>query len=117
MTSPVNYNPRRELGLQWSIDYVYIGNKRKRRIRAKGYNSNSTTIIGDSMIQMLSDMIGTSIQSVPGAYARDITDMCVNGTFTLAGFRVVTVMAGTNDISSKKCIMEILVSFRKHASI
>ena len=113
MSSPVAYNPRRELGLQWAIDYVYVGGKRKRRILAKGYNSNRTTIIGDSMIQMLSDMIGSSIQSVPGAYARDIADMCDSGIFTVAGFDVVTVMAGTNDVSSKKCLMEILVSFRR----
>jgi hypothetical protein len=67
MPSPVHYNPRRELGLQWSIDTVYVGGKKKRRIRAKGYCSNRTTIIGDSMIQMLSDMLFTTIQSVPGA--------------------------------------------------
>jgi hypothetical protein len=113
MPSPVHYNPRRELGLQWSIDYVYVGGQRKRRIRAKGYSSNRTTIIGDSMIQMLSDLLFTSIQSVPGAYARDLVDMCTDGTFTVADFSVVAIMAGTNDVSSKKGILEILVSFRR----
>ena len=113
MSSPVHFNPRRELGLQWSIDYVIVGGKRKRRIRAKGYSSNRTTIIGDSMIQMLSDMLFSSIQSVPGAYARDLADMCEDETFTVSGFSVVAIMAGTNDVSSKRDILEILVSFRR----
>jgi hypothetical protein len=112
MSSYVHYDPRRVLGLQWSIDNVYVGGKRKRRIRAKGYSSNRTTIIGDSMIQMLSDLLFTTVQSVPGAYARDMVDMCQDGIYTVSGFQVVTIMAGTND-QCKSNIFEVLVSFRR----
>lgn len=115
MPSPVFYNPNRELGLQWSIDYIFVGGRKKRRIRAKGYCSNKTTIIGDSMIQMISDMLFTTVQSVPGAYARDMVEMCLSGVYTVKGFSVVTVMAGTNDLS-KSCPLEILVTFRRLVS-
>ena len=112
MASPVGYSPRRVLGMQWEIDHVTVDGKVKRRIRAKGYASNRTTLLGDSIIQMLSDMQITSIQSVPGAYARSIVSMCEAGTYVVEGFEIVAIFAGTND-QCKSSIMEVLVSFRR----
>jgi hypothetical protein len=98
--------------MQWQIDRVTVDGKTKRRIRAKGYSSNRTTIIGDSIIQMLSDMQNTSIQSIPGAYVRKMVAMCEAGIYVIEGFEVVVVHAGTND-QCKSSILEVLVSLRR----
>jgi hypothetical protein len=112
MASPVEYSPNLVLGMQWQTDTVIVGGKVKRRIRAKGHLSNKVTIIGDSIIQMFSDLLITSIQSVPGAYARNIVEMCESGVYVIEGFSAVLVLAGTND-QCKSAILEILVSFRR----
>jgi hypothetical protein len=112
MASPVDYNPKRVFGMEWDVDHVEFNGKTKRRIRAKGYSANRVTIIGDSIIQMLSNLLYTSIQSFPGAYARDIVDMCQSGIYVIEGFDLVLVSAGTND-QSKSSILEVLVSFRR----
>ena len=112
MTSPIEYNCNRDLGLQWSIDTVIVGGKVKKRVRVKGYSSNRVTIIGDSIVQMISDMNHTSIQAICGAYAHDIVNMYQDGIYKIQGFEAIVVFAGSNDLC-KYTILEILVSFRR----
>ena len=112
MASPVDYSPHLVLGMQWETDRVLVAGKEKRRIRAKGHLSNKVTIIGDSIIQMFSDLLITSIQSIPGAYARNIVEMCESGIYVIEGFSAILVLAGTND-QCKRAILEVLVSFRR----
>jgi lysophospholipase L1-like esterase len=38
------------------------------------------------------------MQSIPGGYARDIINLCEQGTFSVTGFRAIVVAAGTNDL-------------------
>jgi hypothetical protein len=98
MASPIGYNPRRVLGLEWDVDKVIVKGKEKRRIRAKGYNGNRATLLGDSIIQFISEMTSTSIQSVPGTYARDIVWMCQHGILDITRFEGVIIHTSTNDL-------------------
>jgi hypothetical protein len=86
--------------MEWDIDRVIVKGKEKRRIRAKGYNGNRATLIGDSIIQFISDMACTSIQSVPGSYARDLIWMCQHDIMDINLFEAIVVHTSTNDLGS-----------------
>jgi hypothetical protein len=98
MSSPVGYSPHRVLGMEWDVDMVSVKGKDKRRIRAKGYNGNRATLLGDSIIQFISEMTSTSIQSMPGTYARDIIWMCQHSILDIHNFEAIVVHTSTNDL-------------------
>jgi hypothetical protein len=112
MPSPVGYNARRELGDEWDIDWVMVGGKMKKRTRAKGYSANRCTIIGDSIIQMMSNLLYTSVQAISGAHARNMVEMCEDNIYLIDRFDVVSIFAGTND-QCRSSALEILVSLRR----
>jgi lysophospholipase L1-like esterase len=57
------------------------------------------------------DCLNNSIQAIPGAYARDVIKLCEQGTLSVAGFRVILVAAGTNDLCDTP-LDEIIQIFR-----
>jgi hypothetical protein len=99
MASPVGFTKERPSGLKRSVDYFYVGNKKKRLVGAKGFTRNEVTMIGDSIIQFLTDLLYTSIQSIPGTYARHLVNMCISGRLDISNFKCVVIFCGTNDLT------------------
>ena len=84
--------------MEWDVDKIMVKGREKRRIRAKGYNGNRATLLGDSIIQFISNMVSTSVQSVPGTYARDIIWMCQHSILDVTMFEGVVIHTSTNDL-------------------
>jgi hypothetical protein len=93
------------------VTWVRFGNKDKKLATSKGFTENRVTIIGDSIISHIKEMLYTSVQGYPGAYLRDLVTMCRQGIYDVTSFRAVVVSAGTNDFSSDYTQNEILAMF------
>jgi hypothetical protein len=99
MASQTGYTSNRPVGLKRSVDRFSFEGKIKCLATAKGFAENRVTIIGDSHIQFLQDLLYVSIQSVPGAYARDLVNLCNIGRLDILDFKAVVIFAGSNDVT------------------
>jgi lysophospholipase L1-like esterase len=98
MASPVSYSTARPTGLKRHVEKIDFDGKKKRLGSAKGFSENRCTIIADSLCHFMYDMLYTSIQTVPGGYARDVVDLCTQGSIITHDFSIVVVALGTNDL-------------------
>jgi hypothetical protein len=99
MASPVGYTTDRPTGLSHSVEKFRHGNRDRKLASSKGFSSNRVTIIGDSIIQRMEELLYVSVQGVPGAYLSDMISMCQQGRYDIDNFEGVIVMSGTNDFS------------------
>jgi hypothetical protein len=98
MASPTEFSLERQLGPKRSVERVVIDGRNKRLISSKGHLSNRTTLIGDSIVQFVTERLYTSVQSLPGSYAKNFISMCEHGLFTVSNFQVIVVHMGCNDL-------------------
>ena len=98
MASPTQYMLDRPQGRKRSVGTTEIRGKKKRLVSAKGHLQNRCTIVGDSMVQYADELLYTSVQAVPGAYARDFIYLCTMGHISIANFKAILVFMGTNDL-------------------
>jgi hypothetical protein len=96
MASQITFTTARPSGSKRHVEPFDFGGKRKKLVSAKGYSENRCTLIADSICQNMWDMLYTSLQSVPGAYARHVIDMCKRGAFVVDGFSIVVIALATN---------------------
>jgi hypothetical protein len=111
MASPVGFTTSRPKGASHSVERVQFGGKSKKLALSKGLTANRATLIGDSIIQRMLDMWYTSVQGIPGAYLRDMVQMCRDGIYDIRSFTAVVVLCGTNDYSSNITHKELLDRF------
>ena len=98
MASPINYTTSRPCGSKRHVETFDFGGKRKKLVGAKGFTSNRCTLIADSICQNMWDMLYTSLQAIPGAYARYVVDMCKQGSFNVQEFSIIVIALATNDL-------------------
>jgi hypothetical protein len=108
MASSIGHTTSRPLGPHHSVDWVRFGKKEKKLASSRGFTANRVTIIGDSIVHRIAQMLYTSVQGYPGAYLRDLVGMCHQGIYDVTRFEAVVVMAGTNDFSSNYSQTQIL---------
>jgi lysophospholipase L1-like esterase len=80
------------------VEYTEVDGRSKRLVKAKGHAENRCTLIGDSIIQMIRQCLYTSIQSIPGLYAKDLVDVMRRGVVKVHNFKAIIVIIGTNDL-------------------
>jgi hypothetical protein len=98
MASPTEFSLERKTGLKRSVERVVIDGKNKRLVSSKGHLSNRTTLIGDSIVQFMTERLYTSVQSLPGSYAKNFIRMCESGRLSISNFQVIVVHMGCNDL-------------------
>ena len=98
MASFTEFTLDRPHGKKRAVEAIEIDGRKKRLVNAKGHLQNRCTIVGDSMTQFADELLYTSVQSVPGAYARDFIKLCTKGSISIAHFKVVLIFLGTNDL-------------------
>ena len=98
MASPTAYSMDRQTGSKRNVEHVVIDGKRKRLVSAKGHLCNKTTLIGDSITQFVEQCLYTSVQSLPGGYAKNFIHMCEIGRISVRDFKVVVIHMGCNDL-------------------
>jgi hypothetical protein len=99
------------------VEWFRFGNKSKKLALSKGYSENRVTIIGDSLIQRMKELLYVSVQGIPGAYLRDLPSMCQQGTYDIENFRGTVIMSGTNDFSldcSKQHMLDLYTAAVLH---
>jgi hypothetical protein len=98
MASPINFTTERPCGSKRHVEPFNFEGKRKKLVSAKGFTANRCTLIADSICQNMRDMLYTSLQSVPGVYARHVIDLCERGSFIVEDFSIIVIALATNDL-------------------
>jgi hypothetical protein len=100
MASPVEFSTSRapSSAVDRSVEYTEVDGRRKRLVKAKGFSENRCTLIGDSLIQFVRQCLYTSIQSIPGLYAKDLVDVMRRGSVKVQDFKAIIVLIGSNDL-------------------
>ena len=98
MASPTAFSMDYQRGTKRSVEHVVIDGRNKRVVSAKGHLRNRTTLIGDSIIQFVEQCLYTSVQAIPGSYARNFIRMCELGRLSVMDFHVVVLHMGCNDL-------------------
>ena len=111
MASPVSFTTDRPVGPKHSVDRIQFDGRNKRLAKSKGFSENRVSILGDSIIQRMQDLLICSVQAIPGTYLRDMVRMCIQGIYDVASFRALVICAGTNDFSDSNQD-QIFASFR-----
>jgi hypothetical protein len=114
MASPVEYSthPAPHGARDRTVERTEVDGRSKRLVNAKGVTQNSCTLIGDSIIQFILKCKYTSVQSLPGLYAKDLVDTMRRDIIKVRNFKAVVVFIGTNDMT-KSSYQEIVVFFEE----
>jgi hypothetical protein len=100
MASSIAFSTDRPSGPKSSTEWIKVHGRDKKLIHNKGFSRNTVTLLGDSIIQRMKDMLVASVQAIPGSYLRDMVEMCTNGIYDVKSFSAVVVCGGTNDFSN-----------------
>jgi hypothetical protein len=100
MASPVEFSTSRAspTAPSRSVEHTEVEGRTKRLVKAKGFAENRCTLIGDSMLQMIKEFLYTSVQSLPGLYAKDLVGVMRRGDIKVSNFRAIIILIGTNDL-------------------
>jgi hypothetical protein len=99
MASPVEFSDHWLPGKKRSVEQTTVEGRVKRLVKAKGVVENRCSLIGDSIIQFVEECRYTSLQSIPGLYAKDLEGVIRRGGITVANFRALIFFCGTNDLT------------------
>ena len=112
MASPVGYTTLVPIGKIRSVGQTMVDGRRKRLVLAKGHTANKCTLIGDSIIQFIQQCSYTSVQSIPGLYAKNLVDVIRRGVLTISDFKAIVFLIGTNDMT-RSTLPEIVAIFEE----
>ena len=99
MASPVGFSDHWLPGRKRSVEQLSVDGRIKRFVKAKGVVENRCSLIGDSIIQFVKECKYTSLQSIPGLYAKDLEGVIRRGDVTVSDFRAIIFFCGTNDMA------------------
>ena len=99
MASPVGFSDHWLPGRKRSVEQTSVDGRIKRLVKAKGFIENRCSLIGDSIIQFVEECRYTSLQSIPGLYARDLEGVIRQGKVTIVDFKAIIYFCGTNDMA------------------
>jgi lysophospholipase L1-like esterase len=94
------------------VEHTDVAGRSKRLVKAKGFTQNRCTLIGDSIIQFILKCKYTSVQSIPGLYAKDLVAAMRRDTIKIRDFHAIVILIGTNDLT-RSTFREIVVFFEE----
>ena len=103
------------LGNKGSVSgMVNVGHARKRVTTADGFKADLGTILGDSIIKGIINMLQTKIQGLHGGTMYDLANYCRQGVMKVRPYKVIIISFGCNDlrddIPKDECAAQIIRS-------